>query len=51
MNLVVRIGDEFVTPPLGGQHPRRASRAIRCITLLREWGFAGAASARSAWRS
>ena len=23
MNLVVRIGDEFITPPLGRQHPRR----------------------------
>ena len=29
MNLFVRIGDEFVTPPLDGTHPRRASPATR----------------------
>jgi branched-chain amino acid aminotransferase len=38
MNLMVRIGDEFVTPPLGGSILDGVTRAS-VITLLREWGF------------
>jgi branched-chain amino acid aminotransferase len=39
MNLVVRIGDEFVTPPLGGSILAGVTRDS-IITLLREWGLA-----------
>jgi branched-chain amino acid aminotransferase len=39
MNLVVRIGDEFVTPPLGGSILAGVTRDS-VLTLLREWGFA-----------
>jgi len=39
MNLVVRIGDEFVTPPLGGSILSGVTRDS-VLTLLREWGFA-----------
>jgi branched-chain amino acid aminotransferase len=38
MNLVVRIGDEFVTPPLGGSILGGVTRDS-VLTLLREWGF------------
>ena len=38
MNLVVRIGDEFVTPPLGGSILAGVTRDS-VMTLLREWGF------------
>jgi branched-chain amino acid aminotransferase len=39
MNLVVRIGDEFVTPPLGGSILAGVTRDS-VLTLLRAWGFA-----------
>jgi branched-chain amino acid aminotransferase len=39
MNLVARLGDEFVTPPLGGTILAGITRDS-VITLLREWGFA-----------
>jgi branched-chain amino acid aminotransferase len=39
MNLVVRIGNEFVTPPLGGSILSGVTRDS-VLTLLREWGFA-----------
>jgi branched-chain amino acid aminotransferase len=38
MNLVVRIGDEFVTPPLGGSILSGVTRDS-VLTLLRDWGF------------
>jgi branched-chain amino acid aminotransferase len=38
MNLVVRIGDEFVTPPLGGSILTGVTRDS-IITLLRDWGM------------
>ena len=38
MNLVVRIGDEFVTPPLGGTILAGVTRDS-IITLLRDWGL------------
>jgi branched-chain amino acid aminotransferase len=38
MNLVVRIGDEFVTPPLGGSILDGVTRNS-VMTLLRDWGF------------
>jgi branched-chain amino acid aminotransferase len=38
MNLVVRIGDEFVTPPLGGSILDGVTRDS-VLTLLRDWGF------------
>ena len=38
MNLVVRIGDEFLTPPLGGSILAGVTRDS-IITLLREWGM------------
>jgi branched-chain amino acid aminotransferase len=38
MNMVVRIGDEFVTPPLGGSILGGITRDS-VITLLREWGL------------
>ena len=38
MNLVVRIGDEFVTPPLGGSILGGVTRDS-VLTLLRDWGF------------
>ena len=38
MNLVVRIGDEFVTPPLGGTILGGVTRDSM-ITLLRDWGM------------
>jgi branched-chain amino acid aminotransferase len=38
MNLVVRIGDEFLTPPLGGSILGGVTRDS-VITLLREWGL------------
>jgi branched-chain amino acid aminotransferase len=38
MNLVVRIGDEFVTPPLGGTILSGVTRDS-IITLLRDWGM------------
>jgi branched-chain amino acid aminotransferase len=38
MNLVVRIGDEFVTPPLGGTILGGVTRDS-VITLLRDWGM------------
>jgi branched-chain amino acid aminotransferase len=38
MNLVVRIGDEFVTPPLGGSILAGVTRDS-VVTLLRDWGF------------
>jgi branched-chain amino acid aminotransferase len=38
MNLVVRIGDEFVTPPLGGSILGGVTRDS-IITLLRGWGL------------
>jgi branched-chain amino acid aminotransferase len=39
MNLVIRIGDEFVTPPLGGSILAGVTRDS-VVTLLREWGYA-----------
>jgi branched-chain amino acid aminotransferase len=39
MNLVVRIGDEFITPPLGGSILQGVTRDS-IITLLRGWGLA-----------
>jgi branched-chain amino acid aminotransferase len=39
MNLMVRIGDEFVTPPLGGSILGGMTRDS-IMTLLREWGMA-----------
>jgi branched-chain amino acid aminotransferase len=39
MNLMVRIGDEFVTPPLGGSILSGVTRDS-VLTLLRDWGFA-----------
>lgn len=39
MNLVVRIGDEFVTPPIGGSILSGVTRDS-VITLLRGWGLA-----------
>ena len=39
MNLFVRIGDELVTPPLGGSILGGVTRDS-ALTLLREWGFA-----------
>ena len=39
MNLMVRIGDEVVTPPLGGSILGGVTRDS-VLTLLREWGFA-----------
>jgi branched-chain amino acid aminotransferase len=39
MNLVVRIGDEFITPPLGGSILSGVTRDS-IITLLRGWGLA-----------
>jgi branched-chain amino acid aminotransferase len=38
MNLMVRIGDEFVTPPLGGTILGGVTRDS-VITLLRDWGM------------
>jgi len=38
MNLVVRIGDEFITPPLGGSILDGVTRDS-VLTLLRDWGF------------
>jgi branched-chain amino acid aminotransferase len=38
MNLFVRIGDELVTPPLGGSILAGVTRDS-ALTLLREWGF------------
>jgi branched-chain amino acid aminotransferase len=38
MNLMVRIGDEFVTPPLGGSILDGVTRDS-VLTLLRDWGF------------
>jgi branched-chain amino acid aminotransferase len=38
MNLVVRIGDELVTPPLGGSILSGVTRDS-VLTLLREWGL------------
>jgi branched-chain amino acid aminotransferase len=38
MNMVVRIGDEFVTPPLGGSILGGVTRDS-VMTLLRDWGF------------
>jgi branched-chain amino acid aminotransferase len=38
MNLVVRIGDELVTPPLGGSILSGVTRDS-VLTLLRDWGF------------
>ena len=38
MNLVVRIGDEFITPPLGGSILAGITRDS-VITLLRDWGL------------
>jgi branched-chain amino acid aminotransferase len=38
MNMMVRIGDEFVTPPLGGSILGGVTRDS-VITLLRDWGF------------
>jgi branched-chain amino acid aminotransferase len=38
MNLMVRIGDEIATPPLGGSILAGVTRDSS-ITLLREWGF------------
>ena len=38
MNLVVRIGDEFITPPLGGSILGGITRDS-VLTLLRDWGF------------
>jgi branched-chain amino acid aminotransferase len=38
MNLVVRVGDEFVTPPLGGSILAGVTRDA-VLTLLHEWGF------------
>ena len=38
MNLVIRIGDEFVTPPLGGSILAGVTRDS-VITLLRDWGM------------
>lgn len=38
MNMMVRIGDEFITPPLGGSILDGVTRDS-VITLLREWGF------------
>jgi len=39
MNLVVRIGDEFITPPLGGSILAGVTRDS-IMTLLRSWGMA-----------
>ena len=39
MNLVIRIGDELITPPLGGSILSGVTRDS-VLTLLREWGFA-----------
>jgi branched-chain amino acid aminotransferase len=39
MNLMVRIGDEFITPPLGGSILAGVTRDS-VITLLRGWGMA-----------
>lgn len=39
MNLIVRIGDEFITPPLGGSILSGVTRDS-IITLLRGWGMA-----------
>ena len=39
MNMVARIGDEIVTPPLGGSILAGVTRDS-AITLLREWGLA-----------
>jgi branched-chain amino acid aminotransferase len=38
MNLVVRIGDEFITPPLGGSILDGVTRDS-VLTLLRDWGL------------
>jgi len=38
MNMVVRIGDEFVTPPLGGSILAGVTRDS-VMTLLGDWGF------------
>lgn len=38
MNVMVRIGDEFVTPPLGGSILGGITRDS-VVTLLREWGY------------
>ena len=38
MNLVVRIGDEFITPPLGGSILAGITRDA-VLTLLRDWGL------------
>ncbi|HLK90499.1 MAG TPA: aminotransferase class IV, partial [Polyangia bacterium] len=38
MNMVARIGDEIVTPPLGGSILAGVTRDS-VMTLLREWGF------------
>jgi branched-chain amino acid aminotransferase len=38
MNMMVRIGDEFVTPPLGGSILGGVTRDS-VMTLLRDWGF------------
>jgi len=38
MNLMVRIGDEFITPPLGGSILDGVTRDS-VLTLLRDWGF------------
>ena len=38
MNLVVRIGDEFITPPLGGSILAGITRDS-VMTLLRDWGL------------
>jgi branched-chain amino acid aminotransferase len=38
MNMMVRIGDEFVTPPLGGSILAGVTRDS-VMTLLRDWGF------------
>jgi branched-chain amino acid aminotransferase len=39
MNIMVRIGDEVITPPLGGTILPGVTRDS-VLTLLRDWGFA-----------
>ena len=50
MNLFVRIGDEFVTPPLGGSILARRHARLGADAAAR-LGLRGATSGRSAWRS
>jgi hypothetical protein len=53
MNLVVRIGDEFVTPPLGGSIPwagSRATRSSRCCAVGACPSASGRSPSTSCWR-